>query len=89
MLLCVFHSFNISKHISISELFFMISISGFVFFLLDIFENNCPGGGALARFSDFSAPVVGVSHFLCAPGGHPFKKFPGGLPRGVVTLGID
>ena len=45
----MFHCFNISKHIIVSVLFFIISISCFVV-LCWIFENNCLGGGALARF---------------------------------------
>ena len=66
---------NISKHISISVLFFIIQCPIFCVFLLD-FENNCHGGGVLARF--FS-PGVGISHYLCARGWgiRPFKKFPG------------
>ena len=36
--LFMFHCFNISKHISISVLFYTISVSCFVFFLLDCFK---------------------------------------------------
>ena len=69
--------FNISKHIGISVLFFIvISVSCFVFFCW-IFENICPGvRGVLARF------------FLRV-GNSPFQKIPRGFARGMVRLGID
>ena len=72
---------NISKHISISVLFFIISMSCFCW----IFENNCPGVGF---YYNFSAPGVRVSHFLCAPEveNSPFHKM---LARGMVRLEID
>ena len=38
----MFHCFNISKHISISVLFFVTSVSCFVFFAR--FENSCVSG---------------------------------------------
>ena len=70
----MFHCVNISKHISISVRFFIISVSCFVFFCW-IFENNCPWG---ARF--FCPRGSGFRTFF-VPGGweiHPFKEFPGG-----------
>ena len=72
---------NISKHSSISVLFFMISVSCFVVFCFCwIFVSNCPGGGVLARFfyprgRDFAIPLclrVGIS---------PFQKIPLGFTR--------
>ena len=47
--------------------------------LLD-FGNNCPGVGFL---DDFSAPGVGVSHFLIARGGGnlPFQKISRGFAQ--------
>ena len=44
----MFHCFNISKHISISVLFFKISVSCFVFFAG--FLKIIVRGGVLARF---------------------------------------
>ena len=86
----MFHCFNISKHISVSVLFFTISISSFMF-LCWILKIVAPGVGSRAficYIHDFSDSGVGVSHFLCARrlGNSPFqKKFPGG----EVRLGID
>ena len=51
-----------------------------------IFENNCPGGGVLARF--FCPRGRGFALSLC-PGGEEFafsKKFPGGLLGGWSGL---
>ena len=76
----MFHCFNISKHISVSVLFFTISISYFVF-LCWIFENNCPGGGVLARF--FYSRDRGFALSLClGVGDSPFEKILRALPRG-------
>ena len=50
-------------------------------FLCWIFENHCPGHGVLAQFS---APGVGVLHFLCVPQCGEFslsKTSPGVCPR--------
>ena len=85
----MFHCFNISKHISVSVLFFAIPFSCFVF-LCWIFENNCPGGGVSARF--FCPRGRGFAFPLCLGGGkfRPFKTIPRGLPGGgMVRLGID
>ena len=84
----MFHCSNISKHISVSMLFFIISISCFVFFCW-IFKNNCPGGGVLELL--FCHTGRGF-HFLCAlgVGNSPFQKVPGALSRrGMFRLGID
>ena len=88
----MFHCFNISKHINISVLFSIISISCFVSFCW-IFENNCPGVGFK---HDFSATEVGVSHFLCARGvrNSSFQKNSPGVCRlggggGEGGLGIE
>ena len=71
-----FYCFNISKHISISVLFFfIISVSCFVFFA-GFLKIITPG----VEFKhDFSVPGVGVSHFF-AWGWRirPFKKLPEG-----------
>ena len=63
-----------------------------VFFL--VFENNCPGVGALARF--FCPRDRGFFLFIVPRGGgtSPFKKVPGALLWGLalgpmVRLGID
>ena len=42
-------------------------------------------------YYEFSAPGVGVSHFLCARGGggrrnSPFQKIPGGFPGSGLEL---
>ena len=82
------HCFNISKHISISVLFFIISISCFVFSFAGFLKIIASGWG----FStDFSAPGVGVSHFLCAREvkNSPFQKIPLVFARGMARLGID
>ena len=89
--LCMFHCFNISKHISISVLFFIISVLCFVGIFCYIFKNNCPRGGVLARF--ICPKCRGFALFLC-PGGGEFvlsKKSPGVCPGegGLVRLGID
>ena len=81
----MFHYFNISKHISISVLFFLFSILCFVFFggFLKIIATG-------VGFShDFSATGVGVLHFLCARRveNSPFhKKSPGVCPGGWSGL---
>ena len=80
----MFHCYNIYKHISISALFFIISISCFEFFLLD-FYNNCPQGWG---FSAIFLPHGSWFRTFFVPGGGEFtlsKKFPGGM----VRLGID
>ena len=85
----IFHCFNISKHISISVLFFITSVSFFCVFCWS-FENSCPEKGSLLNFSVPSR--VGISHFLCSRemGIGPFKKnFPCGLQGGMVRLGND
>ena len=65
----MFHCLNLSKHISISILFFIISVSCFVLFCW-IFERNCSGSG----FPTFFVPGVGNS---------PFQNIPHGfVPRG-------
>ena len=76
---------NISKHISISILFFVVSISCILLFYCWISENNCPGGGILARF--FCPRDRGFALSLYQGGGKfgLSKKF----PRGIVRLGID
>ena len=76
----MFHCFNISKHISISLLFFITSVSCFVFFCW-IFENNCPRGGVQ---DNFSAPGVGFCTFFVPKEWEirPSKKLTRGLPRG-------
>ena len=51
-----------------------------------IFENNCPGGGVLARL--FCPRVQDFALSLC-PGDGEFalsKNFPGGLPGGWSGL---
>ena len=81
----MFRCFNISKHISISVLFCIISVSCFVFFSW-IFENNCLGGGILARF--FCPRGRGFALSLC-PGvaNSPFQKnSPGVGPGGWSGL---
>ena len=72
--------FNISKHICISALFFLISVHALCFFS-GVLKIIAPGGGALALFS---APGVGGSHFPCARGmgNSPFQKIPRGLAPG-------
>ena len=56
---------NISKHISISVLSFIISVLCFVGLFAAFLKIITPGVG----FShDLSAPGVGVWHFLCARG---------------------
>ena len=65
--------------ISISVLYFIISVSCFVF-LLDFFENACLGGGVLARF--FCPRGLGFALSLCSGGGEfalP-KQSPGVCP---------
>ena len=87
----MFHCLDISKHISTSELFFIISISCFVFFFLDFnFENNCPGGGVLARFLCFRGRRFALSLGPGGVGNSPFQKnSPKVCLRGMVKLGID
>ena len=78
----MFHCFNISRHISISVQFFIISVSSFAGFFCWIFENNCPGGGVLVRF--FCPRGRDFALSLC-PGGREFalsKISPGGCPGG-------
>ena len=86
----MFHCFNISKHISISVLSFIISVSCFVIFAGFLKIIALGGGGGLARF--FCPRGQGFALSLC-PGGRwgirPFKKFPGGLPGRMVRLRID
>ena len=80
----MFHCFNISEHISISVLFFIISISCIFAGFLKIIV---PGWG----FSTIFLPLeVEVSHFICAPGVgiSPFQKIPQGLDRGGGGIGI-
>ena len=60
----MFHCFKISKHISISALFFIISLSCFVGVLCCLLKNNCPGGRVFQH--NLSSPGFGISHFLCA-----------------------
>ena len=76
--LCFYLYHNISKHISISVLFFIIS----VWFLAGFLKISALGGRVLAQFFALS---------LC-PGGGKFalsKNFPGDLPGGWVWLGIN
>ena len=84
--LLYFHCFNICKHISISVMFFIISVSCFVF--CRIFENNCPGGGILARLF---GPRGSRFRTFFVPGGGAFalSKNSPGMPGGMVRLGID
>ena len=85
----MFHCSNISKHISISALFFIIFVSWFCFSggFLKIIATG------VGFYHNFSPPGVGVSHFLCARGvGNSLfhKESPGVCRgRGVVRLGID
>ena len=86
---CMFHCFNISKHISISVLFFLISVSCFVGFFAGFLKVIAPRVGL---YHYFSAPGVGVLHFSCARGGgiSPFQKNPPKVsPGGMVRLGTD
>ena len=66
----MFHCLHFSKHVSISVLFFIISVSYFVFFA-GFLKIIILGVGC---WHDFSAPGVGVSHFICAKevGNSPF-----------------
>ena len=76
-----FHCFNIFKHISISVLFFIISVSCFVF-LWWIFENNCPRGWG---FSTIFLHQVSEFHTFFVPGGgehSPFQKNSPGVCQG-------
>ena len=81
-----FHCFNISKHISISVLFFIISASCFVAFTE--FSEIITQGWNFSTI--FFAPGIGVSQFsLCPRGGGgigPFKKLPRSLPGGWSGL---
>ena len=82
----MFHCFDISKHISVSVLFFTISVSCYLF-LCWIFEIIAQGVG----FSTIFLPQGSESRTSLCPGVgiRPFKKiFPGGLPGGIVRLGI-
>ena len=82
----IFHCFNIPKHISISGLFFLISVSCVVGFFCWIFENNSPAGGALALFLCPRGKGLALSLY---PGGGEFalsKKFPGGWSGGWSGL---
>ena len=78
----LFH--NISKHISISvfQNMFCVFFAGFL-------KIIAPGGGVLARF--FCPMGQGFALSLCPRGGEfaLSKDFPGGLPGGMVRLGID
>ena len=79
---------NISKHISISVLFFIISVSCFLCFCW-IFENHCPGGGVFARFFFPRGRDFALS--LC-PGGGEFalsKNSPGVCPGGGGWSGLE
>ena len=81
----MFHCFNISKHISISILFFIISVLCFVGFFAGFFKIIAQGGGVLALFI---CPRGRILHFLCAQGAGEFvlsQTFPGE----IVRLGID
>ena len=74
----MFHCFNISRHISISVLFFINFVSCLWIFCC-IFENNSPRCWVLARF--FCPRGRTFAPFV--PGGwgiRPFKKFPGNRP---------
>ena len=75
----MFHCFSISRHISISVLFFIISVSCFAVFLLD-FENNCPRVGFTMIFLNQES---GFSHLLCARevGSSPFQQILWGFAR--------
>ena len=77
----MFHCFNISKHISISVLFFITSVSCFVF-IWWIYENNCPGVEVLAQF--FRPRGQGFALSLCPWGGEfaLSKNTPGFCPGG-------
>ena len=74
----LFHCFNISNHISISVLFFIISVSCFGFCW--IFESNCPGGGVSARFFCPRGQLGFRTSSLCLGswGIRPLKNSPGG-----------
>ena len=61
--LFMFHCFNISKHISISALFYIISVLSFVFFLLDCFKIIQSRG--LGFSTIFLSQVSGFRTFLC------------------------
>ena len=84
----MFHCLKISKHISISVLFFIVSISCFVFFA-GFLKIIAPGGGVLERF--FCPRGRGFALSLCLGGGEfaRSKQFPGGSPEGMVRLGTD
>ena len=67
------------KHISILVLFSIISVSFMLFCW--IFENNCLGGGVLARL--FCPQVPGFALSLCPRGGDsPFQKKSSGVCLG-------
>ena len=83
----MFHCLKVSKHISISVLFFIISVPCFVY-IAEFLKMIAPGGGALARFFCPRGRAFALSLFR-GGGIRPFKKFPLGLPGGVVKLGID
>ena len=79
--------FYISKHISISVLFFIISVSCFVFPW--ILEKKLPRGWGFSTI--FLSQGGGSALSLCLGGGEfAFSKnSPGVPPRGMVRLGID
>ena len=80
----MFHCFNISKHISISVLFFIISVSCSVFFA-GFLKIIALGLGSSTIFlpqeSGFRTFFVHRGWEIC-----PLKKFPGGLPWGWSGL---
>ena len=76
-----FHCSNISKHISISVLFFIISVSCFVGSFCYIFKNNFPRDGVLARFICPRGWNFALS--LCpGVGNSSFQKIPWGFAQG-------
>ena len=77
----MFHCFNISKQISISVLFFIISVSCFVVFFAAFLKIIVPRVRVLARFI---CPRGRGFALFCAVGGGG-----GGGGEGMVSLGID
>ena len=83
----MFYRFNISRHIGISVLFLIISVSCFVGFFLLYFRKYLPRGWGFSTI--FMPERSGFSTFFVPCGIHSFKTFPGVGEGGMVRLGID
>ena len=78
----MFHCFNVSKHISISVLFFFCNFCLMILFFCWIFENNCPRGWGFSTIFLSQGSGFRTVFVPRRVGNLPFQKIPWGFAWG-------